>query len=650
MRETSYMDGTEIKGMCEEYIKYLKDENDAYVEACKQISSFVEYAESNSKSINGLKEHMDDCKLGISALMVANEDDIRDAYTFIDIVKDTKIVGSSVLQYKKQYKKEMDSCQSKVDEYRRKRDNATTQSEADTYDQLRGEYSYLLASASSNYNYYVEKENLYDDLNDKSKKLFLDSVGVRNEAHSFFNVLNSCYANGSYDTEKIKSYRDGLSRKLNYWDNWKLSDGSVDINRIFEDLDQVDGMSDAKYKEYIAALKAMGIDVPWDCPRDELRKKIMEWYSLKYNDPNAYNGKDGDWSPFDSFSPEQIELFVLLWESDPNNADEVEKVKNFCSKFDTDENRFPGWEKDVINIKFLLYNAEEPYKSYFINNCNKIKFGDLHGEGGTNGLVASFPVEEFHRNKPPKGGDYSTFFHECGHAIDNDKVSKQNINGTTLQDELFKELKKRIYSATELWLDENTSYSDLEKEIIKEIIRRIIMNNVSETLPGPDFNYLADYYKSKGLNITGEQLKKCYDGVVDKLCYTTDAKGNKTLIISGPLSDAFGGFTGNILRTGNGHPSISYDSKKNPYFYWINNGGHDNKGLYIKVKGKKIYSTDPHFQDYLIINDAVEHSKLISAEIFTEYMDSKITKRKSEVEDFNTLNKETKDFLDSLYK
>ena len=152
------------------------------------------------------------------------------------------------------------------------------------------------------------------------------------------------------------------------------------------------------------------------------------------------------------------------------------------------------------------------------------------------------------------------------------------------------------------------------------------------------------------MNITGEQLKKCYDGVVDKLCYTTDAKGNKTLIISGPLSDAFGGFTGNILRTGNGHPSISYDSKKNPYFYWINNGGHDNKGLYIKVKGKKIYSTDPHFQDYLIINNAVEHSKLISAEIFTEYMDSKITKRKSEVEDFNTLNKETKDFLDSLYK
>ncbi len=340
----------------------------------------------------------------------------------------------------------------------------------------------------------------------------------------------------------------------------------------------------------------------------------------------------------------------MLWESDPNNADEVEKVKKFCSKFDTDDKRYPGWEEDVINIKFLLYNAEEPYKSYFIDHCNEIEFGDLHGAGFASGNVANFPVEDFHKHKPPKGADYSTFFHECGHAIDNGVASKRVINGTTLQDELIKELKNRIYSVTDLWLDENTSYSDIEKEIIKEIIRRIIMNRVSsEYLPGPDFNYLADYYKSQGLNITGEELKKIYDGVVDNLCYTTDAKGNKTPIIHGPLSDAFGGLSGNVLKTGNGHPTIKYESGKDPSLYWLQNEGFDKNGLYITVNGKKIYTSDPHFQEYLIINDGVDYSTLISAEIFTEYMDSKITKRKSEVEDFDTLSKETKDFLDGLY-
>ena len=87
-------------------------------------------------------------------------------------------------------------------------------------------------------------------------------------------------------------------------------------------------------------------------------------------------------------------------------------------------------EEDKRNIKYLIYTAKEPYRSIYLNNLDKIKFGNGNlGKGAyysNDDQTINFTYPDCFK-KDPRGA-YTTWFHEYGHGID-DQADFSNKGG-----------------------------------------------------------------------------------------------------------------------------------------------------------------------------------------------------------------------------
>ena len=78
-------------------------------------------------------------------------------------------------------------------------------------------------------------------------------------------------------------------------------------------------------------------------------------------------------------------------------------------------------EEDKSNIKYLVYTADEPYRSVFLSCIKKYKISD--GDLNDTAYYWSFLFKGLNFDYPEnfgsdRKGPYITFFHECGHCID----------------------------------------------------------------------------------------------------------------------------------------------------------------------------------------------------------------------------------------
>jgi len=90
-----------------------------------------------------------------------------------------------------------------------------------------------------------------------------------------------------------------------------------------------------------------------------------------------------------------------------------------------------GHFNDIQNIKYMVYLADEPYRSLLLNNADKMKIGNHHAEldadskgnydqyyidfALTNSITLSLLQK---KAKDDPRGPYHTLFHEIGHGID----------------------------------------------------------------------------------------------------------------------------------------------------------------------------------------------------------------------------------------
>ena len=90
-----------------------------------------------------------------------------------------------------------------------------------------------------------------------------------------------------------------------------------------------------------------------------------------------------------------------------------------------------GHWNDIQNIKYMIYLADEPYRSLILNNVDNMKIGNHHAEedADNNGSFSQYYNSFALSNSitisllPEKGkdnprGPYYTLFHEIGHGID----------------------------------------------------------------------------------------------------------------------------------------------------------------------------------------------------------------------------------------
>lgn len=271
-------------------------------------------------------------------------------------------------------------------------------------------------------------------------------------------------------------------------------------------------------------------------------------------------------SPFEQLTYDERELYVKYFED--LNPDMVKGMDNIENAFRQDG--YEGWEIDANNIKFLLYLADEPVRSLYLNYAGEVQIADLSLDP---------EMIEYHKNgsifldhtkmDEDKNGEmaYHSFFHEFGHYLDykigsmygpdvwfSEYYTTDVLSNYVLQDVLFDDVKntisetfdekwekkKSVYLATgnynnysgQKWLFE-------KKDEYKERVMDALINQL-------DYNAFGTPYF--GESEDDKVAQDLYNSVRSQIY--ADIHKNKI------AKDIYGMYTGNSVNNHSGHSVI----------------------------------------------------------------------------------------------
>jgi len=269
-----------------------------------------------------------------------------------------------------------------------------------------------------------------------------------------------------------------------------------------------------------------GMDLSWAAKLDEIHytRKAKEYYG---NYLKKY--------------PEDLQKVITILKYEETHTKYINQTNEFLT---------PLEEKDKIEIKYLMYTCEEPYRTLAIRYLDKFKITDTNIKGifDSNDHTVKFNISE---DRIDPRGKYYTFFHEVGHAIDyyygiengfkGFYSDSYTIDGKTLNDLMYKDAEANIKSELQKELhspDHDHLSSEQKAKMINSITNNLLnQNKYSEKL-------------SEEERELQETLRKTYE---DKL----DGPDHNT------ASDVYGGVTNHIIRGEYGHEDD----------YWINIDG-----------------------------------------------------------------------------
>lgn len=256
---------------------------------------------------------------------------------------------------------------------------------------------------------------------------------------------------------------------------------------------------------------------------------------------------------------------------DPDNLDKVVEILKYEDAHPDDAKRVteflsPLEEQDVMEIKYLMYTAEEPLRTISMKYLDRFKIGKTDNDIGKYKPYEDEILLNMEEDRDNDRGNYYTFFHEIMHAADyyygidqgyDSYYSDFHYNGqyTVFQDrneiKMNKDLNYYMYNDARNHFDkelskelQRTNYDHLSNDEKQEMIE-----NVADNLMIQDDNYADLSPEERDLNNT---IRSHYERILN-------GPENNT------ASDVYGGIT-NFIITGNyGH------QKKNgePSEYWF---------------------------------------------------------------------------------
>ena len=237
-----------------------------------------------------------------------------------------------------------------------------------------------------------------------------------------------------------------------------------------------------------------------------------------------------------------------------DHAKEVKKLDKFLRSGDSDDLT----EDDIRNIKYLIYTAEEPYRSIYLNSVSKYKIDTTDSDGQAFYRPWAHKVTYDYPDcfgEDPRG-PYTTFFHEGGHAIDDlsDKskwLGSDTENFKVHSDAIGHEVTLREAREYDVYYNRENEHS------ITSIAHKIIDNGSSGSRGNVD--RVIEAFKagdSSGLNKNDLAM---YNAVKNE--YFKANTGHEEFEA---VSDVYGAMSNNALRNGYGHdqPYWSNDETK----------------------------------------------------------------------------------------
>ncbi len=214
-------------------------------------------------------------------------------------------------------------------------------------------------------------------------------------------------------------------------------------------------------------------------------------------------------------------------------------------------------EGDILNIKYLAYTAEEPYRSLFLDKLGTYEISKLYDSEDANGktsflyesgqIVLKYP-DAFILDER---GSYTSFFHECGHATDYQEV----------------EYYSREYQYTDPETGgTSTLYELMEEDVYNNIREHIRDNDPSLSEEQVELILVSIQYGGSEDDLEDEDLRKIRTAVIED--YNTELKGTSMAAVC----DGYGGITNLNIDSLSGYGHRNTDEEGN-YTYWYDEEG-----------------------------------------------------------------------------
>ena len=211
----------------------------------------------------------------------------------------------------------------------------------------------------------------------------------------------------------------------------------------------------------------------------------------------------------DVVSNDDKDEFIRIYEI--YNPEKKKKLDNLLSKLT---------EEQIREVKYILYTADEPYRSIYLNELESYTIGNV--SGADTGVFRPFDntinVDMIKEPTNPRG-PYTTFFHESGHALDynfyNDgnyySLTYGNSDGQSLQDVIFEDVRNDIRQT----IAKYTSDEKMQENLLNYLISG--KNNRGD-LTKTEEKILENVLKAYKKDITGmekEAYSDIYGGATD---------------------------------------------------------------------------------------------------------------------------------------
>ena len=253
-----------------------------------------------------------------------------------------------------------------------------------------------------------------------------------------------------------------------------------------------------------------------------------------------------------------------------------------------------GYIGEAIDIKVITYTAPEPYRTILLENVGDMEILDVDIDNNEsqayypNKKGIKFDIERWN-------GDYTTFFHECGHALDDLLVEGEGRLSTT-------------YSKDDRYLI-NVLEADVRSVVTASVDDKMIEKGIPE----------ADRENMRTEIVEG--IMNCYDRAYDEPVFDEktaeiynlvkeDVKNGNT----GTSSDIYSAFTGKLLETDAGHPALSKNKEDS---YWT-------EGEY----NKKTKEYTPRYSE----DGTIVYKDSVPKEFFAEHFAAQMTRDPEELD------------------
>lgn len=318
-----------------------------------------------------------------------------------------------------------------------------------------------------------------------------------------------------------------LERKLALLFEYNIATGSnYDLalelaDSVLAGLNQIHSNNGFNKKDGTFSTKAMNLD--WVSNLSDAQYKIK----VKQRYPEYFAENEGNEA--------NIKKAIEVIKYEEENPEYVETTDEFLN---------PLEETDIVEIKFLMYTAEEPHRTLSMQYLDQFEIGSTTESGvfyaSDNAL--HFNVSEDRENVR---GAYFTFFHELGHAIDyyhgtenGDTFFSDSFEseGMTLTEHMHDDVENRIRQELNGALNE-PAYNDLSLNEKEQMMNRIVDEMV---YTGPSNTTLTN---------SEEEL---YSIVQEKLSEELKPDEHNN------TSDVYGGVTVNEVVGKWGHHNVDY--------------------------------------------------------------------------------------------